>query len=126
MFWENYSFAFINKNFSSQILNEIAQHKIKIYEFPEVEEEEDSKLHKVLRDRVPFAVVGANTVVEHENGKKVRGRKYPWGVAEGISFFQLWENFSLTKFFKYLFFYLNIFHFKLKLFFSIEQFVISV
>ena len=65
-----------------KILNEIAQHKIKIYEFPEVEEEEESKMHKVLRDRVPFAVVGANTVVEHD-GKKVRGRKYPWGIAEG-------------------------------------------
>ncbi|KAG7204045.1 hypothetical protein KM043_001904 [Ampulex compressa] len=68
-------------HFKKQILNEIAQHKIKIYEFPEVEEEEESKLHKVLRDRVPFAVVGANTVVEHD-GKKVRGRKYPWGIAE--------------------------------------------
>ncbi|XP_014477663.1 PREDICTED: septin-7 isoform X4 [Dinoponera quadriceps] len=68
-------------HFKKQILNEIAQHKIKIYEFPEVEEEEENKLHKVLRDRVPFAVVGANTVVEHD-GKKVRGRKYPWGVAE--------------------------------------------
>lgn len=68
-------------HFKKQILNEIAQHKIKIYEFPEVEEEEENKLHKVLRERVPFAVVGANTVVEHD-GKKVRGRKYPWGVAE--------------------------------------------
>lgn len=68
-------------HFKKQILNEIAQHKIKIYEFPETEDEEDSKLHKVLRERVPFAVVGANTVVEHD-GKKVRGRKYPWGVAE--------------------------------------------
>ncbi|XP_076226186.1 septin 7-like protein pnut isoform X2 [Nomia melanderi] len=68
-------------HFKKQILNEIAQHKIKIYEFPEVEEEEESKLHKVLRDRVPFAVVGANTVVE-QDGRKVRGRKYPWGVAE--------------------------------------------
>ncbi|XP_018357965.1 PREDICTED: septin-7 isoform X2 [Trachymyrmex cornetzi] len=68
-------------HFKKQILNEIAQHKIKIYEFPEVEEEEDTKLHKLLRDRVPFAVVGANTVIEHE-GKKIRGRKYPWGIAE--------------------------------------------
>lgn len=68
-----------------QILNEIAQHKIKIYEFPEAEDEEDSKLHKVLRDRVPFAIVGANTVIEHD-GKKVRGRKYPWGVVEGLYF----------------------------------------
>lgn len=47
-----------------------------------MEEEEDNKFHKLLRDRVPFAVVGANTVVEHD-GKKVRGRKYPWGIAEG-------------------------------------------
>lgn len=70
-----------------QILNEIAQHKIKIYEFPETEEEEEeeSKLHKNLRDRVPFAIVGANTVIEHD-GKKVRGRKYPWGVVEGLYF----------------------------------------
>lgn len=36
-----------------------------------------------LRQRVPFAVVGANTVIEVEGGKKVRGRRYPWGVAEG-------------------------------------------
>ncbi|XP_018405913.1 PREDICTED: septin-7 isoform X6 [Cyphomyrmex costatus] len=68
-------------HFKKQILNEIAQHKIKIYEFPEVEEEEDNKFHKLLRDRVPFAIVGANTVVEHD-GKKIRGRKYPWGIAE--------------------------------------------
>ncbi|XP_034942978.1 septin-7 isoform X3 [Chelonus insularis] len=68
-------------HFKKQVLNEIAQHKIKIYEFPELEEEEENKLHKILRDRVPFAVVGANTVIEHD-GKKIRGRKYPWGVAE--------------------------------------------
>lgn len=36
----------------------------------------------MLRDRVPFAVVGSNTVLE-VNGKKLRGRKYPWGIAEG-------------------------------------------
>lgn len=32
--------------------------------------------------RVPFAIVGANTVVEID-GRKVRGRRYPWGIAEG-------------------------------------------
>ena len=31
---------------------------------------------------IPFAVVGSNTVVE-VNGKKVRGRLYPWGIVEG-------------------------------------------
>jgi len=68
-------------HFKKQILNEIAQHKIKIYEFPETEDDEESKLHKALRDRVPFAVVGSNTVIEAD-GKKLRGRRYPWGVVE--------------------------------------------
>ncbi|XP_017773292.1 PREDICTED: septin-7 [Nicrophorus vespilloides] len=68
--------------FKKQILNEIAQHKIKIYEFPDPpEEDDDHKLNKSLSDRVPFAVVGSNVVIEVD-GKKVRGRKYPWGIAE--------------------------------------------
>ena len=37
-----------------------------------------------LQDRVPFAVVGSNTVVD-SGGRKVRGRVYPWGVVEGKS-----------------------------------------
>ena len=33
--------------------------------------------------KVPFAVVGANTeVTSQEGGRKVRGRRYPWGVIE--------------------------------------------
>lgn len=63
-------------------MNEIAQHKIKIYEFPDSQDEEETKLHKILKERVPFAVVGSNCIVEID-GKKVRGRKYPWGIAEG-------------------------------------------
>lgn len=30
---------------------------------------------------MPFAVVGSNTLIE-VNGKKVRGRLYPWGVVQ--------------------------------------------
>ena len=30
---------------------------------------------------MPFAVVGSNTVVESQ-GRKVRGRMYPWGIVE--------------------------------------------
>ncbi|CAH0545907.1 unnamed protein product [Brassicogethes aeneus] len=68
--------------FKKQILNEIAQNKIKIYEFPDTtEEDEEHKLNKSLKDRVPFAVVGSNAVIEVD-GKKIRGRKYPWGIAE--------------------------------------------
>lgn len=35
-----------------------------------------------FQEKMPLAVVGSNVVIE-VNGKKVRGRQYPWGVAEG-------------------------------------------
>ena len=35
----------------------------------------------MFQERVPFAVIGSNTVVE-SSGRKVRGRVYPWGVVE--------------------------------------------
>lgn len=41
----------------------------------------------LLQDRLPLAVVGSNTIIE-VNGKRVRGRQYPWGVAEGKAFLQ--------------------------------------
>ncbi|CAG4965082.1 unnamed protein product [Colias eurytheme] len=71
------------KDFKEQIMKEIAQHKIKIYDFPEStgEEGEAAEATKALRARVPYAVVGANTVIE-QDGRRIRGRKYPWGIAE--------------------------------------------
>ena len=36
----------------------------------------------VIQERIPFAVVGSNAVIE-VGGKKIRGRKYPWGIVEG-------------------------------------------
>ncbi|CAL1529119.1 unnamed protein product [Lymnaea stagnalis] len=69
------------REFKKTVLNEIAQHKIRIYEFPDCEDEEEMKVQKRLRDRVPFAVVGSNRVIE-VGGKKVRGRQYPWGIVE--------------------------------------------
>ena len=32
--------------------------------------------------KVPFAIVGANSEVTSAEGRKVRGRRYPWGVIE--------------------------------------------
>ena len=74
-------------HFKKQIMNQIVQSKIKIYEFPDCEEgeteENERRENARLKERVPFAVVGSNTVIESaEAGKKVRGRKYPWGVVD--------------------------------------------
>ncbi|XP_011667146.1 septin-7 isoform X6 [Strongylocentrotus purpuratus] len=70
------------REFKKRIMAEINEHKIKIYEFPDIEEEEDeNKENKRLTERVPFAVVGSNHIME-VSGKRVRGRQYPWGIAE--------------------------------------------
>ncbi|KPP74956.1 septin 7-like [Scleropages formosus] len=69
------------QQFKKQIMREIQEHKIKIYQFPETDDEEENKLVKKIKDRLPLAVVGSNTIIE-VNGKRVRGRQYPWGVAE--------------------------------------------
>merc|ERR1719201_826664 len=65
-------------------MEQIAAAKIKVYEFPEVEdgEEAERKENRRMKERVPFAVVGSNTIIEGEGGKKSRGRKYPWGVVD--------------------------------------------
>jgi septin 7 len=42
--------------FILQILNEIAQHKIKIYEFPECDDEEENKIQKKLRVSFEFYI----------------------------------------------------------------------
>ncbi|KAJ8930469.1 hypothetical protein NQ314_016728 [Rhamnusium bicolor] len=68
--------------FKEKVMQEIAEHMIKIYEFPDISEEDDEfQLNKSLKERVPFAVVGSNAVIE-VNGKQVRGRRYPWGVVD--------------------------------------------
>ena len=32
-----------------------------------------------MRERLPFGVVGSNTIVTGEDGSRARGREYPWG-----------------------------------------------
>ncbi|PAA62001.1 hypothetical protein BOX15_Mlig016777g1 [Macrostomum lignano] len=89
------------RDFKKTILNELAQHKIRVYDFPESvlaaaaaasgdsnaasDSCDDEKSIKRLKDRLPFAVVGANCLVESASkgsSGKVRGRAYPWGSVE--------------------------------------------
>ncbi|XP_020897712.1 septin-7 isoform X2 [Exaiptasia diaphana] len=68
--------------FKKQILEEIKENEIGIYDFPDLAvDDENDQDGFTMRDRIPFAVVGSNTVLE-VNGKRVRARVYPWGVAE--------------------------------------------
>ncbi|XP_017779818.1 PREDICTED: septin-1 isoform X2 [Nicrophorus vespilloides] len=66
------------------VLDEIAKNGIRIYSLPECDSDEDEEYKeqvRQLKQAVPFAVCGANTLME-VRGRKVRGRLYPWGVVE--------------------------------------------
>merc|ERR1712088_787554 len=67
-----------------KILQEIRENDIRIYSLPDSDSDEDEEYKQQvqdLRDSIPFAVVGANAMVD-VRGKKIRGRQYPWGVIE--------------------------------------------
>jgi septin 7 len=65
-------------------LADIQHHNIQIFEGPryELDDEETIAENNEIMSKVPFAVVGANTEVTTADGRKVRGRRYPWGVIE--------------------------------------------
>lgn len=83
-----------------QVMNEIQQNGIRIYTGEVDDDDDDSTEIRDLRvsgysdlvlaicdgcpctqESVPFSIVGSNTLLE-VNGKRVRGRLYPWGVVE--------------------------------------------
>jgi len=67
-----------------RIMDEINENGIKIYPLPDCDSDEDEDYKeqvRQLKEAVPFAVCGANTLLEAK-GRKVRGRLYPWGVVE--------------------------------------------
>ncbi|KAI1384996.1 Septin-domain-containing protein [Hypoxylon trugodes] len=70
--------------FKSRILADIKHHGIQIFEGPryELDDEETIAENNEIMSKVPFAVVGANNEVTNADGRKVRGRRYPWGVIE--------------------------------------------
>ena len=67
-----------------QILNDIQFHRIQIFQSPryELDDEETIAENQEIMSKVPFAVVGANYEVTNPEGRKVRGRRYPWGIIE--------------------------------------------
>ncbi|XP_044142998.1 septin-5-like [Bufo gargarizans] len=67
-----------------RIREELDHYGIQIYQFPDCDSDQDEEFKMQdteLKKSIPFAVIGSNTIVE-VNGKRVRGRLYPWGVVE--------------------------------------------
>ncbi|RDB25507.1 Septin spn3 [Hypsizygus marmoreus] len=70
--------------FKKRIIEDIEYYDIPVYNFPYDEEEDDEETiqdNMELRALMPFAVMGAEDEVEI-GGELVRGRIYPWGIAE--------------------------------------------
>lgn len=63
-----------------RILREIREGGIKIYS-GDIEDEEDNEEVQKVRSAIPLGVIGSRTIFD-VNGKKVRGRLYPWGIVE--------------------------------------------
>lgn len=70
--------------FKRRILDDIAYHNIHIFQPPvyENQDEETVAENESIMEKVPFAVVGANSIVATADGRQVRGRSYPWGTIE--------------------------------------------
>jgi septin 7 len=69
------------KAFKQAVLNVIADQKLQIYEFPDIDDDdiENNRTNNILKSKLPFAIVGSNTIITAD-GKSFRGRQYPWGT----------------------------------------------
>ncbi|KAF5385510.1 hypothetical protein D9757_005365 [Collybiopsis confluens] len=70
--------------FKQRILSDIHHHNIHIFQAPSYDNEDEETIaeNEEIASKIPFAVVGSNTSVTTPDGRKVRGRAYPWGVVE--------------------------------------------
>ncbi|KZT51968.1 putative CDC12-septin [Calocera cornea HHB12733] len=69
--------------FKQRIRDVIAAQGIRIYQPPMEPDDEQSMEHaKILMAAMPFAIIGSTQDVQTPDGRTVKGRQYPWGVAE--------------------------------------------
>ncbi|TFK07426.1 annexin A9 [Platysternon megacephalum] len=68
--------------FKQRIQKDLKAHGISVYPQEDFDDNPDDRiLNNKIRDKIPFAVVGADK--EHQvNGKRVLGRKTKWGIIE--------------------------------------------
>ncbi|EIW66093.1 hypothetical protein TREMEDRAFT_35603 [Tremella mesenterica DSM 1558] len=70
--------------FKQRILSDIQHHGIQIFHPPAYDNEDEETVmeNEEIISKVPFAVVGSDALVTGADGRKVRGRAYPWGIIE--------------------------------------------
>ncbi|KAL1407642.1 Cell division control protein 3 [Vanrija albida] len=70
--------------FKQRVLADIEYHGIRIFQPPSYEKDDDETAQEndEIISKIPFAVVGSDSVVQAPDGRHVRGRSYPWGVIE--------------------------------------------
>ncbi|CAH8501133.1 unnamed protein product [Dicrocoelium dendriticum] len=75
--------------FKQEINRQLSEHDIRLYDFPESVVSSEGSLNdkthldvKEWRKRQPFAVVCSDRTIVQADGRKVRGRMYPWGMVE--------------------------------------------
>ena len=67
--------------FKQKILSELRSSNIEIFQFP-TDDETVREENTALNSLMPFAVVGSTDFVNREDGRRVRARRYPWGIVE--------------------------------------------
>ncbi|KAJ1814726.1 Septin spn4 [Coemansia sp. RSA 2599] len=69
--------------FKKRVMDVIDAQSIRIYQPPVDSEDEGTSLrNKEILSAMPFAIIGSTQEVKTPDGRHVKGRQYPWGVAE--------------------------------------------
>lgn len=67
-----------------RILKEFEENNINIFKIPECDSDEDELYRikdKEIRESIPFAIIGSTNSIDL-NGRRIRGREYPWGIVD--------------------------------------------
>ncbi|KAJ1989059.1 Septin spn4 [Coemansia spiralis] len=71
------------RQFKKRVMDVIDAQSIRIYQSPiESEDEHSTQRNKDITSAMPFAIIGSDREVKTADGRHVKGRLYPWGVAE--------------------------------------------